>query len=84
MKHKTFICLSFFLVVIFFACSKNNNTVSQKEIPAEEKTTLAVMPIIHVENRLVFGLKISGLIIATNLIGLTLFSLAGRRAGALS
>ena len=45
---------------------------------------LAVMPIIHVENRLVFGLKISGLIIATNLIGLTLFSLAGRRAGALS
>jgi len=45
---------------------------------------LAVMPIIHVENRLVFGLKISGLIIATNLIGLTLFWLAGRRTSKLS
>jgi hypothetical protein len=38
MKHKNFICLSFILAVIFFACSKNNNTVSQKEIPAEEET----------------------------------------------
>lgn len=27
MKQKTFICLSFFLAVILFACSKNNKTV---------------------------------------------------------
>lgn len=39
MKHKTFITLSFFLAVIFFACSKNNNSVSQKEIQAEEQTS---------------------------------------------
>jgi len=39
MKHKTFICLSFFVAVILFACSKNNNTVSQKEILPEEQTS---------------------------------------------
>jgi len=38
MKHKTFICLSLFLAVILFSCSKNNNVVSQKETLAEEKT----------------------------------------------
>jgi len=39
MKHKTFICLSFFLVVIFFACSKNNNSVSKNEVLQEEQTS---------------------------------------------
>jgi len=38
MKHKTFISLSFFLVVILFACSKDNNPVSPKEILSEEQT----------------------------------------------
>ena len=38
MKHKTFICLSFFLVVILFACSKNSNNVSQKETLPEAQT----------------------------------------------
>ena len=39
MKHKTFISLSLFLAVILFACSKNNNTVSQKETLSEEQTS---------------------------------------------
>ena len=39
MKHKTFIYLSFFLAVILFACTKDNNSVSQKETPTEEQTT---------------------------------------------
>ena len=39
MKHKTFICLSFSLAVILFACSKDNNPLSQKEILPEEHTT---------------------------------------------
>ena len=39
MKHKTFICLSFFLAVILFGCSKNNNTLSREEIITEEQTT---------------------------------------------
>src|SRR5688572_31172943 len=38
-KHRTFIYLSFFVAVILFACSKNNNTVSQKETLPEEQTT---------------------------------------------
>jgi hypothetical protein len=38
MKHKTFNSLSLFLAVILFACSKNNNTVSQKETLSEEQT----------------------------------------------
>ena len=38
MKHKTFICLSLFLAVILFSCSKNNNTVSQKLAIPEEQT----------------------------------------------
>ena len=39
MNHKTFIYLSFFLTVILFSCSKNNNTVSQKETLSEEQTS---------------------------------------------
>ena len=39
MKHKTFICLSLFLAVILFSCSKNNNTVSKKETLHEEQTS---------------------------------------------
>ena len=39
MKHKTFICLSFFLAVILFACSKDNDPVSQKETLPEEQTS---------------------------------------------
>lgn len=38
MKHKTFICLILLLAVILFSCSKNNNTVSQKETLNEEQT----------------------------------------------
>jgi hypothetical protein len=39
MKHKIFIYLSFFLAVILFACSKDNNPLSQKETLTEEQTT---------------------------------------------
>ena len=39
MKHKTFISLSFFLAVILFACSKDNNPLSQKETLSEEQTS---------------------------------------------
>lgn len=39
MKHKTFICLSFFLAVILFACSKDNKPMSQKETLPEEQTS---------------------------------------------
>ena len=40
MRHKTFICLSLFIAVIFFACNKDNNTISQKEeIQPEEQTS---------------------------------------------
>lgn len=39
MKHKTFIYLSFFLSVILFACSKDNNPPSQQEIQPEEQIT---------------------------------------------
>ena len=38
MKHKTFICLSFFLALILYACSKDNSSVSPKEIQIEEQT----------------------------------------------
>jgi glutamate:GABA antiporter len=41
---------------------------------------LSVVPIINVESRLTFGLKIGGLIIVTNLIGLLVFYLAKRRS----
>lgn len=40
---------------------------------------LAIVPIIHVENRLIFAVKISGLIAITNLIGLLLFFAAKNR-----
>jgi len=39
MKHKTFISLSFLLTVIFFACSKNNSSVSTRETQHEEQTS---------------------------------------------
>jgi len=39
MKYKIFICLSFFLSVILFACNKDNSAVSQKEIQTEKQTT---------------------------------------------
>ena len=38
MKHKTFICLSFFLALIFCACSKDNSSMSQKKTQPEEQT----------------------------------------------
>ena len=38
MKHKNFIYLNFFLSVIFFACSKDNNTVSNKMQSSESQT----------------------------------------------
>lgn len=37
MKHKNLVCLSFFLAVILFACSKDNNTALQKDIQPEEQ-----------------------------------------------
>ena len=39
MKHKTFICLGFFLSVILLSCKKDNSAVSQKETQTEEQTT---------------------------------------------
>lgn len=39
MKHKTFIYLSFLLSVILFACTKDNNSISQKDTVPEEQTT---------------------------------------------
>jgi hypothetical protein len=39
MKHKTFICLNFFLALILCACSKDNSPGSQKETQPEEQTT---------------------------------------------
>ena len=39
MKHKSFIYLSFFVAVIFFACTKDNNSVSKNETLSEEKTS---------------------------------------------
>ena len=38
MKHKILICLSLFLAVLFFACSKDKNTASQKDIQSEEQS----------------------------------------------
>ena len=39
MTHKYFICMSIMLTVIFFACSKDSNHLSQKETLPEEQTT---------------------------------------------
>jgi len=39
MKHKIFIYLGFFLAVILFACSKDNNSLSQKETLPQEQTS---------------------------------------------
>jgi len=44
--------------------------------------SLAIVPIIRVESRLVFALKISGLIVATNVIGIALFLLAEKKRSA--
>lgn len=44
MKHKNFICLSFILTVIFFACSKDNDTPPPKEALSEEQTTASNSP----------------------------------------
>ena len=40
---------------------------------------LSILPIIQVSSRLVFAMKITGLVIATNLIGLAIFTRARRR-----
>lgn len=40
---------------------------------------LSIVPIIEVESRLMFAVKISGLIVLTNIVGLLLFLEAGRR-----
>jgi hypothetical protein len=40
---------------------------------------LSIVPIIQVESRLLFGLKIGGLIVITNIIGLAIFVAVGRR-----
>jgi hypothetical protein len=42
MKHKIFISLSVVLIVLFFACSKENNTVSQKESMPEIKASARI------------------------------------------
>jgi amino acid transporter len=41
--------------------------------------TLSIIPIIEVQSRLSFAMKIGGLIVITNLFGLGVFSVAGRR-----
>jgi amino acid transporter len=43
---------------------------------------LSIVPIIQVESRLLFGLKISGLIAVTNVLGLGIYLAAARRRGA--
>jgi amino acid transporter len=45
---------------------------------------LSLVPIIQVDNRLSFALKIGGLIVITNLIGLAVYFSARRRTGVLS
>ena len=40
---------------------------------------LSIVPIIQVESRLLFALKISGLIILTNVLGLAIYLAMGRR-----
>ena len=45
---------------------------------------LSLVPIIQVENRLSFALKIGGLIVVTNLIGLAVYISARRRSASLS
>ncbi|HEX9941105.1 MAG TPA: APC family permease [Thermoanaerobaculia bacterium] len=51
--------------------------------------TLSIVPIIEVESRLLFAIKISGLIVVTNVLGLAIYLAVGRRharraAGAVS
>jgi amino acid transporter len=41
---------------------------------------LAVSPIIHVENRVAFGVKISGVVVLANLIGVAIYASSRRRA----
>jgi amino acid transporter len=45
---------------------------------------LSIVPIIEVESRLMFAVKISGLIVITNIVGLLIFIEAGRRRRARS
>jgi hypothetical protein len=40
---------------------------------------LALVPIIQVENRLMFGVKIGGLVAVTNLIGLSIYFVSKRK-----
>ena len=40
---------------------------------------LSIVPIVNVESRLAFGVKIAGLILVTNLIGFAIYRIAGRR-----
>jgi hypothetical protein len=40
---------------------------------------LSVVPIIQVESRLMFAVKISGLIVVTNAVGLGIYLAVGRR-----
>jgi glutamate:GABA antiporter len=40
---------------------------------------LAIVPIIEVESRLIFAVKIGGLIVITNILGLVIFVVVGRR-----
>jgi hypothetical protein len=42
--------------------------------------TLSVLPIIPVGSRVAFALKIIGLIVATNVVGVAIYVLKGRRA----
>ena len=40
---------------------------------------LSIVPIVQVESRLMFALKISGLIVVTNIIGLLIFLVVGKK-----
>ena len=40
---------------------------------------LSIVPIIEVESRVMFAIKIAGLIVIMNLIGLTIFIIVGKR-----
>lgn len=46
-------------------------------------TALSIVPIIQVESRLIFAVKISGLIVIANIIGLAIFLIVGKKRQAL-
>src|SRR6266705_2175368 len=48
-------------------------------LKTEQNVALSIVPIIQVESRLMFAAKIGGLIVITNILGLVIFVVVGRR-----